>query len=48
MVMTHRIYGVGSGVFIIVSLWIGAIFLAVIFSKVKRPLSYVLFFKLER
>lgn len=39
--MSHRILGVGVGVFIITCLWIGAIFLAVLFSKVKRPISFL-------
>ncbi|XP_035218671.1 transmembrane protein 218-like [Stegodyphus dumicola] len=39
--MTDRIFGVGVGVFVIAIVWISAICLAVLFSKTKRPVSFL-------
>lgn len=39
--MSYRILGVGVGVFIVIAIWICAISFAVVFSKAKRPVSFL-------
>ncbi|GBN86266.1 hypothetical protein AVEN_162238-1 [Araneus ventricosus] len=39
--MSSRIFGAGAGVFVLAIVWIITIALVAIFSKVKRPLSFV-------
>ncbi|KAG8183522.1 hypothetical protein JTE90_003872 [Oedothorax gibbosus] len=39
--MSYRILGVGAGVFIVIAIWITALTLSVVFSKAKRPVSFL-------